>query len=773
MTDQDVTLHVPPADAGRCAALLLETLQGHRGVLGVEFVPVEGSIRVRYDPEVIDGTSVQDVVRSLGMKLENELVHCNWALQGARCRDCALALERYLGKIPGVRFVRANPAAGALGVELESGRGAEHEIVRRVRAFGYRAEPRTAEAEDTWFRHPMVIGAVVCGVLCFTGILARNLGTARPLWIALFAAAYVAGGWQGLLEAWASLRNRIFDVNFLMLMSAIGAAAIGYWQEGALLLFLFSLSNALQYFALERTRKAIRALMQLKPETATLVVGGQERVVPAAEIQAGDLVRVRPGERLAADGTVAEGETHVDESAMTGESIPVVKRVGSQVFAGTINGTGSIEFTVTRLPHETRLARIIELVEKAQDEKAPTQQFIDRFGQYYAFAVVAAVALTIVLLPTFFHWTFEKSFYRAMVALVVASPCALVISTPATILAGIAGAARHGILFKGGGHLETMGQVKAVALDKTGTLTIGRPVLTDCVPAPGRTVEELRRYAAAAERRSEHPVAEAIVKGCAGIALPDATSVNAITGRGIEAMVEGRRVLVGSLRLMEERGIEFPAETLERLSKLEAEGRTVVLAADDRPLGLLAVADEPRPEAADVVRRLKASGVKRVVMLTGDHREAAEAIGRRLGVDEVLSGLLPEEKVFAIRDLKKRFGVVAMVGDGVNDAPALATADVGIAMGGRGTDVALETADVALMADSLSKLPDLVILGRRARSMIRQNVFISVGMMAALVTLNFFGKVQLPYGVVGHEGSTVVVVLNGLRLLGGWGKKAS
>ncbi|MBI5838309.1 MAG: heavy metal translocating P-type ATPase [Candidatus Eisenbacteria bacterium] len=612
----------------------------------------------------------------------------------------------------------------------------------------------------------MILAPALCALFTVAGMLAHLPALHLADWVGnvLYGIACVAGGAQGVVETLASLRRRVFDVNFLMLLAAAGAASINRLQEGAMLLMLFSLSNTLQFFALERTRNAIRALMRLRPEVACVVRDGREESVPAGELAPGDRVRVRPGERLAADGTVAEGTTCVDESAMTGESVPVPKGPGDPVYAGTINGPGSLEFSVTTAAGHTRLARIIELVEHAQAEKAPTQRFIDRFGQYYAGAVLAAVAVTLLGLPLVFRHHFHDAYYRAMVTLVVASPCALVISTPATILSGIAAAARRGILFKGGGSLEAVGKLRVIALDKTGTLTSGHMCLTEAVPAPGRTREELLELASAAEKRSEHPVAHAVLEAL-GHQPAEATEVLAHAGRGVEARVHGRRVLVGTQRFMDSECMLFPQELVSLKERLEADGHTTVLVADERPLGVLAMADEPREKSAQAIGDLRGMGVKHVVMLTGDHRVVGEAIGRRLGVDEVMSELLPEDKVNAVRELRRRHGLVGMVGDGVNDAPALAAADVGIAMGGRGTDVALETADVVLMSDRIERLPELVDLGRRAGRVVRQNVLISVGVMAGLVGLNFLGWMTLPLGVVGHEGSTLLVVLNGLRLL--------
>jgi Cd2+/Zn2+-exporting ATPase len=536
------------------------------------------------------------------------------------------------------------------------------------------------------------------------------------------------------------------------------------------LLALFSTSNALEHHALGRTRRAVRALMELSPEVATVVRSerpGDEAAVPVEDLRLGDVVLVRPGERVAVDGVVVAGESACDQSAVTGESLPVAKRAGDEVFAGTINAAGAIRVRVTKLARESTLAKIIGFVEAAREQKSRTQRFTDAFEGRYAVGVMTVSALVAVVPWLFLGAAFGDALYRAMTLLVVASPCALVISTPAATLSGLANAARHGILFKGGGHLEDAGLVRIVAFDKTGTLTQGRPRLTDVVVLdPAWSEPDLLRDAASAERLSEHHLSRAIVAAATerGLPLAEPDGFRALPGKGITAVVAGREVAIGNEMLFAELGFETAGARCAA-EALRADGKSAVYVGDAGGVrGVLAVADVARPAAAGVVASLRRLGIARSVMLTGDHRRVAEAIAEQLGIAEVEADLLPEEKLATIRRLLAD-GPVAMVGDGVNDAPALATATLGVAMGAAGTDVALETADVVLMADDLTKLPYAIALSRRTRRTIVQNLAFSLAVIAVLVTSALTIGIPLPLGVVGHEGSTIVVVLNGLRLL--------
>ena len=516
-----------------------------------------------------------------------------------------------------------------------------------------------------------------------------------------------------------------------------------------------------------RARNAIRALAALAPKTARVRRTDKEQELPISELVIGDIIIVRPGERLPADGVVVEGSTSVDQSPITGESIPVAKNKGDQVYAGTINGDGSLILKTTKSPQDTTLSRVIKMVEQAQTAKSPTQRFTDRFQRIFTPAVLGATGLLIAL-PPLFGFPFAESFIRAMTLLVAASPCALALATPSAILSGIARAARSGVLIKGGVHLENAGTTNVVVFDKTGTLTEGRPKVTDLWPLHG-SADDLLALAAAVESKSGHPLAKAIVQAAEakGLLLPSVGNLNSLTGKGVEAFVDGQPVRIGNRTLMKEAGILLNDTASNTLEALERDGKTSILIAHGTALkGILALRDEPRSTARAAIAALKTLGVQRTVMLTGDNRLVAEAISRELGLDEVRAELLPEGKVTAITELRERFGKVIMVGDGVNDAPAMVEATTGIAMGGAGTDVALETADIALMADDLSRLPYALSLSRASRRMIVQNLWISLGVIAFLVPSAALGLVGISAAIVLHEGSTLIVVVNALRLLG-------
>jgi Cd2+/Zn2+-exporting ATPase len=584
----------------------------------------------------------------------------------------------------------------------------------------------------------------------------------------LWGLAYAAGGFYSSVNGIRILREKRLDVNLLMIVAALGAAAVGAPAEGAILLFLFSLSNTLQSFALDRNRKAIAKLLDLKPSTAKVKRGSKTEEVPVEKLAKDDTVIVEPGERFPIDGEVISGSSDVNQAPITGESMPVHKTTGDEVFAGTVNGNGGMEIRVTKLAKDTTLSRIVQMVEEAQASKAKTQRMLDRFEQYYALAVIGGVALLISIPYFFFKQPFQPTFYRAMTLLVVASPCALVISTPASILSAIANGARNGVLFKGGAHLEKAATLKVIAFDKTGTLTRGKPRVATLTPLNGVSEEDLLRQVAAVEARSEHPLASAIIAAAEErkIKLPEPSEFQAIPGQGVEGRLEDRDIWVGASRLFEEKGVEIPKEVAEQVQEMEDQGQTVVLAYRDHQfLGLIGVSDTLREDAQDMIQALKDQGIERVVMLTGDNERVAAWISNQARVDEVHANLKPEDKVNVLKELQEAYGPVAMIGDGVNDAPALATASVGIAMGGAGTDVAMETADVVLMSDDLDKLPHAIGLAKQARKVVFQNLIFALGVIVFLIVSVFGIELPLPLGVVGHEGSTVLVVLNGLRLM--------
>lgn len=599
--------------------------------------------------------------------------------------------------------------------------------------------------------------------------------------LALYVAAYGFGGFFTVREAAGKFLKAKLEIDTLMLVAAAGAAILGEWAEGALLLFLFSIGHALEHYAMGRARRAIEALAELAPETALVRRGEAVEEVPVGALQTGDVVLVKPNERIPADGIVILGESSVDQAPITGESVPVDKRptTGAEaafdksapehkVFAGTINGPGALEVRVARPASETTLARVVKLVAEAEAQQSPTQQFTNRFERLFVPAVLALVAL-LMLAWLMVDEPFSASFYRAMAVLVAASPCALAISVPSAILSGVARAARGGVLIKGGAPLENLGTLTAIAFDKTGTLTEGKPRVTDVVPASGVAEAELLAVVVSVEQQSDHPLAAAVVRDglerLGGKAPPQATKVEAIAGKGVQGLVNGVIALIGKPAMFAEERAGTSNTVLSEAKRLEAAGRTVmVVRHGERYLGVVGLMDTEREPAKAVIRQLRKLGIKRMLMLSGDNQAVADAIAAKLDVNEAMGGLMPEDKVAIISRLKAEEGRVAMIGDGVNDAPALANATVGIAMGAAGSDVALETADVALMADDLSHLPFAVALSRRTSAIIKQNLWASLGMVALLIPATIFG-LKMGVAVAFHEGSTLLVVANAMRLL--------
>jgi Cd2+/Zn2+-exporting ATPase len=606
-------------------------------------------------------------------------------------------------------------------------------------------------------------------------------------WLPL-ALVYLVGGHRIAMDGWAELRDhRRLSIDFLMGAAAAGAAVIGNPFEGGVLIFLFSLSKTLEHFAMGRTRSAVAALLDLRPKLATLVdtQGHETGRIPVEQLEPRQAILVRPGERIAGDGVVRSGGSEVDQAAITGESVPVRKAPGDTVFAGTIAQGGSLVVEVTRRANETMLAKIVRLVEQAQEERAPAQHFIDRFAHPYTIAVVVATVIAAIVPPLFFDAAFGDALYRAMTLLVVASPCALVIATPSAILSGIANGARHGILFKGGAYLDLAGSIDTIAFDKTGTLTIGRPRLVEVVSqrdlpgntaiadgpnngVPGSDAQAIVRIAAAVERTAEHHLARAILDAAQrhNLDIPTAEDFIAVPGEGVSGQVEGRLAWVGNEKMARRMGAELGLLLPGWAAEQTAHARSIVyVGIDNETLGAMAFGDTLKPNAAATVRHLKYEGIRWITILSGDHPDVVRAIAAEVGADEVRAGLLPNEKVDAVRALARRSRGVAMVGDGVNDAPAMATATLGIAMGAAGTDVAIETADVVLMSDDVEKVDYVIHLGKRARRIVRQNTFFSVGWMFLLIVVSLTVGMPLTLAVVAHEGSTLLVALNGLRLL--------
>jgi Cd2+/Zn2+-exporting ATPase len=770
--DLPVLLSEIPDAHDACVQRLQALLSRRRGIEGTHIVEQGGRsvLCLHYDADAISLAEVERLAKAAGAQVTERYGHRVWPLRAIAAEDAAQRIEQALAGVDGVIAASVNLPAQSARVEFERARFRPEDVDEVLRSSDA-AMPAGPKAVQSWYaRNRELAWSLAGGTLLAAGFVSERADVAPSLVTVVYLASYAFGGYDLVRHAVAGLlKGRFaFDIDLLMLLAAIGAAILGEWAEGAFLLFLFSLAHALEHYALGRARASIRALADLAPPIARVQRGDRTEEVPVAQVQPGDRVLVRPAERIPVDGRIATGRSAVNQAPITGESVPIDKVEGDEVYAGTINGEGALTVETTRASGDRTLDRVIKLVEEAQTQKAPTQVFTDRFERVFVPAVLIADLLVMILPPVLGEWEWSTSFYRAMALLVASSPCALALGTPATVLAGVAQAARRGVLIKGGMHLENLGTVNAIALDKTGTLTIGQPEVTDVVSTSGVAENELLQVAAAVERQSQHPLAQAVVRraNAAGLAALQAAPLESVTGRGVRSQMNGQDVEIGNVRLFSESGRPIPAETATAVSRLQEAGRSImVVRLGDRWLGVLGLADRPREGVRQVLDRLRQTGMQRIVMLTGDHRAVGEAIGKEVGIDDVRGELLPEDKVTAIQDLLRQYARVAMVGDGVNDAPALAQATVGIAMGAAGTATALETADVALMADDLGRLPFAIGLSRRARAIIRQNLYFSLGVIGLLILATTTGVIGIGPAVVVHEGSTLVVIANALRLL--------
>ena len=790
---------VLPGDAASCEACAERVLAQVRGAPGVEQAHVDRKdperawLCLHYDPSTISEEALNERVIAAGARLQIKFEHFAKAVVGLLHERHAKVVEALVAQLPGVAHAAVAFGTGHVSVEFDPSTASRAAILETLGSAGVTVQSPTAkkahsdgDGHDHSHHGPLgqsseLIFSLACGVLTGAGWGVGKLNVAHvPL--VLFILSYVVGGWFPLKEIWVAVRARKLEIDFLMIVAAIGAAALGKWAEGGMLLFLFTLGHSLEGFAMRRARKAIEGLAALVPETAIRVDGaGREEQIPIEALQIADRILVKPNTRIPADGVVVAGTSSVNQAPITGESVPVEKRAVAdasalvndapkveaehRVFAGTINGEGVLTVHVTRAAADSTLARVVKMVAEAENQKSATQRFTDRFERIFVPAILGLVGILL------FAWVvidepFVASLYRALAVLVAASPCALAIATPSAVLAGVARAARGGVLVKGGAHLEALGNVSVVAFDKTGTLTEGRPKLTDVRPTAGAE-RELLITALAVEKQSDHPLARAIVEGVgprlsATDVVPVAENVKAVIGFGVTASVAGVAVEIGKPAMWP----SLPEDITQATEQLRASGRTVMIVkAGDRFLGVLGVMDTLRPNARAVVEKLHGIGVTETVMLSGDNQRVAESVAKEAGIARAQGDLLPDDKVKAITQLAKTSTGVAMVGDGVNDAPALAAATVGIAMGAGGSDVALDTADVALMADDLSALPFAIELSRSARAIVRQNLWASLGMVAFLIPATILGFAGIGVAVLLHEGSTVLVVANALRLL--------
>jgi Zn2+/Cd2+-exporting ATPase len=677
-----------------------------------------------------------------------------------------LIRKRLLG-LSGVRELEFNLISHKLKVRHICG---EETIARQLKSIGLPGQIESTAGSGVNKTYKRLLASTgLSGGLFLVGMVAQFSTTPGVVPEVLFLLSLLAGGWHIALKAFKAVRSFALEMNSLMVVASAGAIIMGQYAEGAAVIFLFSASLLLESASTERTRRAIRSLMKIAPATGTVLRNNVECTVPLDEIVIGETVVVRPGERIPVDGTVMKGASSVDEAAITGEPFPSPKTAGDRVYAGTFNQLGALFINVTRQSGDSTIARIIHLVEEAQSKKAPSQTAIERFARYYTPAVFILAVGVALLPPLLFGGHFADWFYRSLVLLVIACPCALVISTPVTLASAITNAARNGILIKGGKHLETLAGLRAIAFDKTGTMTQGRASVTEIASMNSLTELEILRIAAAAELHSEHHLAEALLRKAeeSGIRLSEIQTddFSSITGKGIRARVDGTTYIVGNHLLMEELGVCSPLVEV-KLAQLEGAGNTVVILSDEkRVLGLISITDQVRSEGRETVRRLRELGFKRVALLTGDNQATATMIADQLGVDELQAGLLPEGKLEAIGRLRQQYGSIAMVGDGINDAPALAAADIGIAMGGAGSDIALETGSVVLLSDNIEKIPHAVALGKKAIRIIWQNIAIALTTKTVFLVLGVLGSTSLWLAILADDGAALVVILNALRVL--------
>ncbi|WP_234573540.1 heavy metal translocating P-type ATPase [Rhodohalobacter sp. 614A] len=824
-----LTLDIPvilpdiPDLKDKCVSRLIGTLEGRDGVDRVHIKTDENEkpkLCIHFDPETISLRKIKTIAQQTGAKLHDLFGHMLVKVNGIRHSRHARSITRQLRDVNGVVDAYSS-ATGWIRLEYKKGDISREKLTKIIRETGLDIEKFSEELQDvkenneetngkgkkpeTDHEHSHkeedshdhdhggifgekteLIFSLICGSLLGIGFGLSYVST-LPGWVslALYVSSYFFGGFYLVQEAYTEVKAGNFEIDFLMLVAAIGAAILGEWAEGALLLFLFSLGHSLEHYAMGRARDAIKGLSDLAPKTALRKKDGTTEEVPVEELQVGDVIVIKPNSKISADGVVINGESSVNQAPITGESVPVDKMEYDdpesidedadsiddkhRVFAGTINGNGSLEVKVTKLSKDSTLSRLIKLVNEAEAQKSPTQQFTDKFEKYF----VPSVLVLVVILNFAFlviDESFSASFYRAMAVLVAASPCALAISTPSAVLSGVGRAARGGVLIKGGRPLENLGILKALAFDKTGTLTEGEPRLTDVITFGDTEENELLKVAVAVESLSDHPLADAVVRDgkekLGETDFPEAEDLESITGRGVKATIKDITVYIGNAELFEEAdGIKLSEDLKRSVEELEGEGKTTMIVRHgDRYLGMLGLMDTPREDAKEVIQKLRDMGLTHLIMLTGDNQRVADAVAKEIGIDDPKGNLLPEDKVEAVKKLREEEGDVAMVGDGVNDAPAMANSTVGIAMGAAGSDVALETADVALMADKISVLPFAIGLSRKTKSIIKQNLWISLGMVALLVPATIFG-LSMGWAVIGHEGSTVVVVFNALRLL--------
>ncbi len=757
-----------------CADCALELERAVSKVPGVKHAQVNfatSKISVVSEDEQLDEQRIPEAIRKMGCSVEVEELYRTVTLnvEGMDCPDEEVIIEKKIRALKGINDFDIYLATQHLKVSYDPAFVSVQDIIKSIAETGMKASlVRVKKEEKPWWKEKRQIQfLIVCGALIIFAVLLERLILSHEEAKIVYGLAILAGAYYPARMGFAALKTLTLNIRLLMVIGAVGAIALGLWEESALLVLIYSLGDVLEAYAVDKARGAIRALIELVPREALVRRNGNEIVLPAEEIKIGDVVIARPGEKIPLDGRVIAGASFVDQSPITGESIPVEKKIGEEVFAGTINQRGSLEINVTKKAADTTLSKIIHSVEESQARKSTYQRFGERFGKYYTPLMFLLGIGVAIIPPLFFGADWQSFIYRGLVVFVVSCSCGLALSVPVSVVAAIGNAARNGILFKGGAYLEIAEKLKAIAIDKTGTLTIGRPAVNGIIAYNDLSEKEILSLAGSIESRSEHPLAEAVVRKAKEKEVPLMTpeDFEAITGLGVRSRINGRLYLVGSRRFFMEKGISLNQAQNGEASRLEKEGKTVLLLGDEKNLlGILAVADRLRTEAEDAVKTLKNMGIS-VILLTGDNESTARAISGQSGVDEFLAQLLPDDKVKAVKELKGRYGKIAMVGDGVNDAPSMAASDVGIAMGAAGTDVAIETGDIVLMSDDLSKIPYALRLSQRSVKNIRQNIVASLAIVAFLIPAALIGWIGLLPGLLLNEISALIVIINALRLL--------
>lgn len=744
-------------DCADCARKLEERVAKIPGVISTSFNFATAAIKATH---TCPASEILKAIEDSGYKVKGSGIKVTeFEVSELDCIDCAKKFEKAIQLTPGVLRANLNFTLGKLTVEHTCDK---QDIIDAASDIGYKIRVVGSEKRQPFLSQyrPMIVTGV-SGVLTIAGFIAGQLGAQSDIPVVLYALAIVIGGFHVAKSAIYSLKTLTADMNLLMTIAIIGAVFIGQWEEGATVVFLFALGNALQSYTIDKTRNSIRSLISLSPKEASIIREGKEFKLNTGLIKVRDIMLVRPGEKIAMDGVVIGGSSYVNQAPITGESMPVDKTPGSEVYAGTINENGSLEVRVTKLAKDNTLSKIIHMVEEAQSNKAPTQVFLDRFTKYYTPAVIA-LAAAVVVIPTLLGQPFDQWLYRGLVLLVISCPCALVISTPVSIVSAIGNASRYGVLIKGGSYLEEMGRARALAFDKTGTLTLGKPRVSDVIAFDSYTKEQILGIAAALESRSEHPLAAAILRETHKNNDHQVTSFESITGKGIKGIVDGKEYRIGNLKLFD----NLNENVKKAVDQAQEAGKTpLILGNDDEVMALITVSDEIRPESRQIVSDLHKEGLKEVIMLTGDNKRVAKAISNDIGLDGYFAELLPQDKANIVNGIKKAHGTTVMVGDGVNDAPALAASNVGIAMGATGSDAALETADIALMSNDLSRVEYTIRLGRYTLSIIKENVIFAIAIKAVFIGLAVFGLANLWMAVFADMGASLIVTLNGMRLI--------